>query len=58
MVCGKILWLPRPRPFCEIQRRSDNHHAHIRPYTDRDHVFRDVLPEPHTRIETLRDDVS
>jgi hypothetical protein len=53
----KVLRLPRLRPSCEVGRRPDDCHAHVRPYTHRDHVLRHLVAEPDAGVVALGNDV-
>ena len=56
-MCGKVLRLPRLRPTCEVRRRTNDGHPHVRPNTHGDHVLCDLFAEPHTRVIALCNDV-
>ena len=47
----------RLRPPCEIGRRSDDRHAHVRPDAHGDHVLGHLLAEPDAGVVALGDDV-
>src|SRR5207247_1802439 len=51
----KVLRLLRPRPSCEVGRRSDDRHAEVRANAHGDHVPGYLLTETNAGVITLGD---
>jgi hypothetical protein len=56
-MAGEVARRPRRGIKLEIGRRCDDRHAHVGRHAHGDHVFLDLLAEPHAGVEALRHDV-
>jgi len=54
---SEILRRSRFRSRREVRWRPHDRHAHVRPDARGDHVLGDRLAEPHSGVETFRDNV-
>ncbi|MNG01905.1 hypothetical protein D3C84_849040 [compost metagenome] len=57
IVRREVVWDDRLGMPGEIRRRAHHRHAHVRADAQGNHVLGHLRTQPHTGVETLRDDI-